>query len=206
MTRIIQLIIIAFLFPPLIYAEGVPGTVIIPLEYCEGESSLAWDFFFPSEELSAISFDIDTEGEKPFISINFIDDKKEFFYSFGADSIKYDYQEVNLTYLRFRGLKIGSFTLQYYDKLLEFTFNDECYSLSISAGGNEFFEAVNAMYKNPVSSDRLAKLSSSTIKDTFEQLLSLLARAYIEGVSIQLIEDSNDEDQELLWLFDVFGS
>ena len=195
MVRIIQLIIIALLFPSLIYAEGVPGTVIIPLEYCAGESSLAWDFFFPSEELSAISFDIDTEDEKPFISINFIDDKKELFYSFGADSIKYDYQEENLTYLMLSGLKIGSFTLQYYDKLLEFTFNDESYSLSISAGGNEFFDEVNAVYKNPVSSDRLAKLSSATIKDTFKELFLLLARALAKGVSVQaLYPIEYDED------------
>ncbi len=191
MIRKILLLILTCIFTSVVYAESDPESVLIPLEYSKGESSLAWDFFFPSEDLSAIEFHIDTEGPKPYLSINYIDEKKEFYYTFCADTIEYNYIS-DLASLLLYGSSDNSIEISYYDKLLIFYFNEDSYELYITAGGNEFFEKESASYKKPKSSGRL-QLSDTTIEKTFMKLNDLIQGARAKGIVAIKGEDEDDE-------------
>lgn len=198
MIRSISLLILALFISSAVYAEGVPEPVMIPLQHSEGESSVAWDFFFPSEELSAISFGIDTEGPKPLFVINFIDDQKEFYYSFASDTIGFKYEPVPLSSLYSVFVSPdepseSEIVFRYGDREMTFYYNSERYSLKIKVEENEFFEQSEAVFRKPKSSDRLKQLSGATIEDTFKQLRDLMTYAKAIGIEVQDCKSSLDE-------------
>lgn len=212
MIRRISLFILTLFVSSAVSAENVPDPVIIPLQFDNGECSVAWDFFFPSEELSAICFSIDTEGPKPFFVINYIDDKKEFYYSLFTDTIviKDDFESAVSALF---GALISpdeipndEFVFRYGDKKLSFNYNNKKYSFFIEIDEDGFFGGSKAVYRNPKSFDGLKQqLSGASINDTFKQLINLITYAKTIGIEVKkdktLLEKIEEIEEDLYYYY-----